>query len=140
MATPQGRGWLDLQRYALTACQELGSDYEIVVSALRGALRSLLADLPTLLDMTLMDDTPTANAETRAWLVGIVEQPASEEGDAEEAGARVEGPRARDARAAALAEVRAGRTDRAIALLMREAASEKTKRGRFIVQTLLAGI
>ena len=140
MATPQGRGWLDLQRYALTACQELGSDYEIVATALRGALRSLLADLPTLLDMTLMDDTSTANPETRAWLEGIVEQPAAEEGDAEEATVRVEGPRARDARAAAMAEVRGGRTDRAIALLMREAASEKTKRGRFLVQTLLAGI
>jgi type VI secretion system protein ImpA len=139
MSTPQGRGWLDLQRYALTACQELGSDYEIVVAAVRGALRSLLADLPALVDMTLMDDTPTANAETRAWLEDIVEQPAAEEGDTEDT-VRVEGPRARDARAAAMAEVRAGRTDRAIALLMREAASEKTKRGRFIVQTLLAGI
>lgn len=140
MSTPQGRGWLDLQRYALTACQELGSDYEIVVAALRGALRSLLADLPTLLDMTLMDDTPTANAETRAWIEGIVDAPAAEDGDGEETAARVAGPRARDARAAAMAEVRAGRTDRAIALLMREAASEKTKRGRFLVQTLLAGI
>ena len=140
MATPQGRGWLDLQRYALTACQELGSDHEIVVTALRGALRSLLADLPTLLDMTLMDDTPTANAETRAWLQDLVEAAPVGESEAEDTSSRAEAPRGRDARAAAMAEVRAGRTDRAIALLMREAASEKTKRGRFIVQTLLAGI
>jgi len=73
MATPNGRGWIDLQRYALTACERLGSEFAIVASALRGALRSLLADLPGLVDMTLMDDTPTANAETRAWLKGIVD-------------------------------------------------------------------
>ena len=39
-----------------------------------------------------------------------------------------------------MAEVRAGRTDRAIALLMREVGSEKTRRGRFLVQTELASI
>lgn len=141
MATPQGRGWVDLQRYALTACDELGTDYRIVAASMRGALRALLADLPQLLEMTLMDDTPTANAETRAWLKGIVDESTVRGGEPDdEDGARAELPRARDARTAAMAEVRAGRTDRAIALLMREAASEKTKRGRFLVQTELASI
>src|SRR5437868_6941166 len=45
MATPQGRGWLDLQRYVLTACEQLGSEFHVVAAALRGAVRSLLADL-----------------------------------------------------------------------------------------------
>ncbi|HZI40837.1 MAG TPA: type VI secretion system protein TssA, partial [Gemmatimonadaceae bacterium] len=73
MATPQGRGWIDLQRYALTACDQLGSEFQVVGAALRGALRSLLADLPGLVDMTLMDDTPTANGETRKWLTTITD-------------------------------------------------------------------
>ncbi|HKW48146.1 MAG TPA: type VI secretion system protein TssA [Gemmatimonadaceae bacterium] len=141
MATPQGRGWIDLQRYALTACEQLGAEFQIVAAALKGALRSLLADIPGLLDMTLMDDTPTANAETRKWLGGVLEaEPAK---SASEEGAEDVAPeplRPRGGRNAALAEVRAGRTDRAIALLMREAASEKTKRGRFLVQTELASI
>src|SRR5207302_1846366 len=68
MATPLGRGWLDLQRYELTACAQLGTEYDLVVMALRGALVGLLRDVPRLPDLTLMDDTPTANAETRAWL------------------------------------------------------------------------
>src|SRR5207342_3599499 len=46
MGTGQGRGWLDLQRYALTACDALGSDYFAVATAMRGALRALLTDLP----------------------------------------------------------------------------------------------
>ena len=141
MATPQGRGWIDLQRYALTACDELGSEYQVVGSALRGALRSLLEDLPGLVDMTLMDDTPTANRETREWLKGIVaaeRQTAPNDDDAEASAPEL--PRSRDPRASALAEVRAGRTDRAIALLMREAASEKSKRGRFLLQTELASV
>ena len=138
MASPQGRGWLDLQRYAVTACDELGSEYQIVAAALRGALRSLLEDLPGLVDMTLMDDTPTANRETRAWLQTIVAERAMPDDDG--AASAPEIPRGRDARASALAEVRAGRTDRAIALLMREAASEKSKRGKFLLQTELASV
>lgn len=137
MATPQGRGWLDLQRYALTACDELGSEYQIVAAALRGALRSLLEDLPGLLDMTLMDDTPTANRETREWLKTIVTSSAETD---EDGASEPELPRGRDPRAAALAEVRAGRADRAIALLMREAAGEKSKRGKFLLQTELANV
>jgi type VI secretion system protein ImpA len=141
MATPQGRGWLDLQRYALTACDELGSEYQIVAAALRGALRSLLEDLPGLVDMTLMDDTPTANRETREWLKTIIATESSTPENEESAEAPTpELPRGRDPKAAALAEVRAGRTDRAIALLMREASSEKSRRGRFLLQTELANV
>lgn len=68
MATPQGRGWLDLQRYALTACDRLGSSYDAVAASLRDELRVLVAAIPQLPEMTLMDDTPTANSETQAWM------------------------------------------------------------------------
>lgn len=137
MATPNGRGWLDLQRYALTACERLGSEFANVASALRGALRSLLLDLPGLVDMTLMDDTPTANAETRTWLKGIVD---SEAEAAEPAATPSDATYGRDPNGAAIAAVRAGRTDRAIASLMREVGSEKTRRGRFLLQTQLANV
>lgn len=144
MGTPQGRGWLDLQRYALTACESLEAGYHFVARAIRAELRTLLADLPQLLDMTLMDDTPTANSETRAWLRNVVlsegaaiaaastNGDASAEHDAE--------PRPRDARALAAAEARAGRTERGIAILTRELEREKTRRGRFLYQTQLAKI
>jgi type VI secretion system protein ImpA len=142
MGTPQGRGWLDLQRYALTACDALGSDYFPVAIAMRGALKSLLADVPQLVEMTLMDDTPTANAETRAWLRSTI--PADHDSSATgENGASAEEngePRGRDPFALAVAEVRAGRPDRAIALLMREAGREKTSRGRFLLQAQLARV
>jgi type VI secretion system protein ImpA len=139
MASPQGRGWLDLQRYVLTACDALAGEYDVVASAIRGELRALLSDLPGLLEMTLMDDTPTANAETKGWLrdrvLGVDESVpvlASENGDAR--------PRrgGGDARALAAAEVKAGRPERAIELLMRDLAQEKSKRGRFLAQTQLA--
>jgi type VI secretion system protein ImpA len=141
MGTPQGRGWLDLQRYALTACDALGSDYFAVATAIRGALKSLLADLPTLVDMTLMDDTPTANVETRAWLKTII--PAADESAAVDGGMSAADdaePRTRDPLSLAAAEVRAGRVDRAIAVLMRESGREKTSRGRFLLQAQLAKI
>jgi type VI secretion system protein ImpA len=145
MGTAQGRGWIDLQRYALTACMELGSDYQVVTNAIRGALRGLLADLPQLVDMTLMDDTPTANAETRAWLRTVLR--AEDIPHASDNGASEEQPLpsldmkpGRDARIQAQNEVKAGRTDRAIQLLMREASREKTRRGRYLLQTQLASI
>ncbi|MEP6990747.1 MAG: type VI secretion system protein TssA [bacterium] len=143
MGTPQGRGWIDLQRYALTACDALGSDYFPAATAIRGALRGLLTDLPHLLDMTLMDDTPTANVETRAWLRsailhdGDATDSAAEHGGDPEDNGDVHG---RDPLSLATAEVRAGRPDRAIALLMREAGREKTSRGRFLLQAQLARI
>jgi type VI secretion system protein ImpA len=70
MATPQGRGWLDLQRYVLTACDRLGGSYDGVAAGVRAELRTLLTALPQLREMTLMDDAPTANGETQDWLDG----------------------------------------------------------------------
>jgi len=66
MATTAGRGWLDLQRYAVQACDNLYYAYAAI--AIKSELKALLLDLPDLLNMTLMDDTPTANAETQAWI------------------------------------------------------------------------
>jgi type VI secretion system protein ImpA len=68
MATPAGRGWLDLQRYALTACSNLGAEYDAVAGGMRSELRALLRAVPQLPRMTLMDETPTANDATREWI------------------------------------------------------------------------
>lgn len=61
-----GRGWLDLQRYSIRACDELG--YSATAKALRSELRTLLTDFPQLPNATLNDDTGAANPETLAWL------------------------------------------------------------------------
>ncbi len=61
-----GRGWLDLQRYAIQACKELG--YSSAAEAIRSALKALLADYPQLPDQTLLDDTGAANPDTIRWL------------------------------------------------------------------------
>jgi type VI secretion system protein ImpA len=68
MATAAGRGWLDLQRYAWTAAINLGAEYAPVADAIRSELRTLLTAFPQLPRLTLMDETPTANEETRAWI------------------------------------------------------------------------
>ena len=65
-ATECARGWLDLQRYAVTACEQLG--YTAVASAIKSELAGLITDYPQLLYATLLDDTGTANPETAAWL------------------------------------------------------------------------
>jgi type VI secretion system protein ImpA len=68
LALPGSRAWLDLQRLSVTACAALGDDYKAIATAITSELRSLLNDLPELLDATMLDDTPTANQETKAWL------------------------------------------------------------------------
>jgi type VI secretion system protein ImpA len=151
MATPVGRGWLDLQRYTLTACRALGEDFAVVTSALRSELRVLLAAIPSLPSMTLMDDMPTATAATQQWLRD--EHLVPGEGDAELDGAVGDAaedapmPSApmleRESRAGlerAAAEVRAGRPEKAIELLMRALERERTRRGRFLRQAELARI
>jgi type VI secretion system protein ImpA len=144
MGTPQGRGWLDLQRYVTAACDGMGSDYYHVSAAIRGALRALLGDLPGLPGMTLMDDTPTANLETQAWLRDVVVPNGAEpvarvehDGDGDSAYSPHGDAGALER---AMADVRSGRPDRAIETLMRELAREKSRRGRFLKQTQLAEI
>jgi type VI secretion system protein ImpA len=65
-ATECARGWLDLQRYAITACEQLG--YTAAAAAMKSELACLLADYPNLASATLLDDTGTTNPETASWL------------------------------------------------------------------------
>lgn len=138
MATPYGRGWLDLQRYVVSATEGLGEDYHSVGAAVRGALRSLLSDLPELASTTLADDTPTANRETQAWLrsEGLLD---AVDVDAIDIPVRTSGPR-QDVHARALQLAAAGKPDQAVDLLMREAAQEQSARGRFLRRTQAAAI
>ena len=66
MGTAVGRGWLDLQRYAIKACDELG--YAAAAAALRSELKTYLHDFPQLSAATLSDDTGAANPDTLGWL------------------------------------------------------------------------
>ncbi len=144
MATPAGRGWLDLQRYVLNACVGLGPDYDVVARAVREELRRLLADLPGLIDMTLMDDMPTAGPSTVTWLreEGLVGEGSA---DATEPAPRAAPPPTAHpshdrALERALAEVRAGRTQAGLELLQRELDRERSPRGRFLRQVQLAKV
>jgi type VI secretion system protein ImpA len=146
---PCGRGWLDVQRYAVRACQETG--YEAAATAIRAGLRGLLIDYPQLPDMTLLDDTPTANAETKAWLAEFVNPPApapeaeesflpaAPETEAEESGDGV-GEKVIDAYDMAMEAIRSGRAQEAIDMLAREVAQEVSGRGRFRRRVQLAQI
>ncbi len=145
-AAPCGRAWLDLQRYAATAADNLG--YYAVSWAIKSGLKSLVADLPNLLEMTLVDDTPTANAETRAWLREFTGTSAAAARDyyaqapspraSEEEPAETEAPP--DAFEMAIEAARGGRVQEAIEILSREAAQEFSGRGRFQRRVQLAQV
>jgi type VI secretion system protein ImpA len=146
MGTGVGRGWLDLQRYAVSACDGLGSDFEAVARAIRSELKALLTDLPDLTTASLMDDMPTANEETRQWLrihglngaqrpeVNMVE----EHGPA--MGSNGQGRATDRVLDRAMSEVRAGRPQRGIQFLMDELTQEKTPRARFLRRTQIARV
>lgn len=142
MATPFGRGWLDLQRYTFTALGALGGPYEGVLQGIRGALAALLRDLPGLVDATLMDDTPTANRETLEWLGA---EGFGTEESAEPRAAKP-GPRARPGGALdglldrSRQLVRSGQPERGIQLLMDAVEREQNERSRFLLRSHAAGI
>ena len=144
MGMPCGRGWLDLQRYVYRAAYELS--YNQIQGAIRAEANALLADYPGLRQATLLDDTPSANPETQAWLDEIAPAAAEEAEPAYTYAPAVEAPRsasrdasgAPDANELALKAARAGRPQEAIEILMREAAAEKSGRGRFQRQLQLA--
>jgi type VI secretion system protein ImpA len=170
MATGPGRGWLDLQRYALTACANLGPAYDAVAAALRDEIRVLLKAIPQLPEMTLMDDTPTANSETKAFLTeeqlladsssteATPVEPGSGDASDEEVALQAalvqEGSTVRHGGLAAPRRKRAGpdpydqakaesaqgRARNGIELMLAEIAREQSARGRFLRQTQLAYI
>ncbi|MFB3813502.1 MAG: type VI secretion system protein TssA [Terriglobales bacterium] len=148
-AMPCGRGWLDVQRYFCNACEQ-GGGYDYAKNAVLAELRALLADYPGLPQMTLLDDTPTANAETQAWLQTILPTtaaPAPQEDswsappaqEPEEPSAPAE-DRPPDAFELAKQAARSGRTGDAIEILTREAAQERSGRARFQRKIQLAQI
>jgi type VI secretion system protein ImpA len=156
MSLPCGRGWLDLQRYAVRACESLGSDYEPAAAAIRADLRGLLTDYPDLLTASLMDDTPAANAETLAWLKESIvppppEPPAPPPPPSEPEYVPPPVPAAQTADSAngekgpevlelAMKAARGGKVQEAISLITREMNNERTGRGRFQRHIQLANI
>jgi type VI secretion system protein ImpA len=146
MAMPCGRAWLDLQRYAVKALDEFG--YPGIASAIRSELRSLVADLPQLPQWTLADDTPTANADTQAWLKEVTAPPQAVNGfqsmpsmeDTAQAGSAPGEPAPPDAFQMAMESARSGDVQQAIEILSHEIAHERSGRARFQRKIQLAQI
>jgi type VI secretion system protein ImpA len=150
MSEPCGRAWLDLQRYVVTACEQLG--YSATASAICAELKLLVRDYPDLLTSTLTDDTPTANNETLKWIAGFAEAapapswsapppPELEETEDERSGQDSEAPEAGpDAFQLAMDAVRGGRTEEAITILAEEIAHQTSGRGKFQRKLQLAQV
>lgn len=149
MGMPCGRAWLDLQRYAVKACEELGSDYEPIAMAVRSELRALLGDFSELSQWSLADDTPTSNPETQAWLQEGInpplpppadpEMPTAPAMEAEEPAPASESSQP-DAQVLALQAAKSGRIAEAIEILTREIAQERSGRARFQRKIQLASL
>ncbi|MGC4055709.1 MAG: type VI secretion system protein TssA [Paludibaculum sp.] len=135
MAQPYGRAWLDLQRYSLMACDELGEEYGLVSHSIVGAMCSLLEEYPDLLESTLTDDTPTANAATRQMLAarGCLPDSKGNTRPAPVVPERNDDTMIEDA-------IRRGRIEVALELVSRRMALETSGRGRFQRKIQLARI
>ncbi|HEU0119939.1 MAG TPA: type VI secretion system protein TssA [Bryobacteraceae bacterium] len=154
LALPCGRGWLDLHRYAARACTELGWYYDGFRKGIVAGVRALLQDYPDLHKMTMLDDTPTANAETMQWIEADVlvagggvtansapsydPEPATYPSYSEPASEALGAPP--DAWELAQQALRGGRVREAVELIDREAKMERSGRGRFLRKTQLARI
>ncbi len=151
MSLACGRGWIDLQRYAVRACEALGSEYEPVAAGIRSGLKALLADYPDLLNSSLMDDTPAANAETQTWLKESILPPPSAPAPSgpefapagmslSSTSENANGEKAADVIEIAMKAARAGKVQEAIGILTREMNNERTGRGRFQRHIQLANV
>jgi type VI secretion system protein ImpA len=138
MALPCSRAWLDLQRFSVAACSALGSEYQPIATAIQSELRALLNDLPELLEATLLDDTPAANPETKAWLRHLQDPPSSMvvgETDSPAPASRNGTPswltQSADAYMMAKEALAAGHEDKAFAIMRAEIGRQRSGRGRF---------
>jgi type VI secretion system protein ImpA len=146
MAAPYGRAWLDLQRFVVEACVELGADYTQIAVGIRSELRALLTDLPQLMDAMLSDDTPAANPQTQAWLRDILNEPAAPAANAARLPAIDDGQEPGwqkkfvDPQVLASDAVRQGQPEKAVQILNREIERQRSGRGRFQRKLQLAQI
>ncbi|WZP00779.1 type VI secretion system protein TssA [Isosphaeraceae bacterium EP7] len=145
---PEGRGWLDAQRLAISAMEQgAGGDLSRPAAAAKALLGALLRSYPGLPDQELADGTPAANAETRAWLreqFDATEQPAHVETPAPPAYIPPP-PDMRDAETSeldpwdlALPLAQAGRAGEGIQLLRRALNGSSTGRERFVRKLQMA--
>jgi type VI secretion system protein ImpA len=140
MALPCSRAWLDLQRLSVAACSALGAEYLPIATAIQSELRALLNDVPELLDATLLDDTPAANPETKAWLQhlkgpvqasGLSGDDLNSVSTADLNGTPTWLTQAADAYALAKQALAVGQEEKAFALMRSEIARQRSGRGRF---------
>ncbi len=140
MTLPCSRAWLDLQRLSVAACLALGAEYQPIATAIQSELRALLNDIPELLDATLLDDTPAANAETKSWLqqLSTPQQPAQPAEDESGAGtpADMNGTpswlaQTADAYVLAKEALAAGQEEKAFSIMRAVIARQRSGRSRF---------
>lgn len=143
MSLPCSRAWLDLQRLVVMACTALGDEYAPIAAAIKSEVRNLLQDIPQLRDATLLDDTPVANPETRAWLEELLQGPTAaapvETSDPEatpvlepDAAPPAWMERVADPFALAREALRTGNPQKGIQILRTEIARQRSGRGRFV--------
>jgi type VI secretion system protein ImpA len=140
LALPGSRAWLDLQRLSVAACSALGAEYQPIATAIQSELRALMNDLPELLDAMLLDDTPAANPETKAWLQGLGATAHASVTEGEEAAAEVRASRngaptwlapAVDAYSLAQDALSSGQEEKAFAIMRIEVSRQRSGRRRF---------
>ena len=152
MSLPCSRAWLDLQHLVVLACSALGAEYALVRTSITSELKNLICDLPELLNATLLDGTPAANGETRAWLSRLMVKsaPSAPEGVPATAsngsdgtdGAATTAPvppnapnswweKASDAYTLSQAAMRAGNLEKGVAIMREEIARQQSGRARF---------
>ena len=136
MSEAGGRAWLDLQRYVVQACGKLG--YRAPAGAIRAELRALLMELPDIPNWTLMDDSPTANAETKLWLKQVQTGTVPvEDGDPIDAPIEQEGTPLDERATMSMAPdayqmaLEAGNAQEAMRILNRDLARQPSGRARF---------
>jgi type VI secretion system protein ImpA len=149
MSLPCSRGWLDLQKFTVDACAGLGAEYSGIAIAIRSELKTLVRDVPQVLEVSLLDDTPAANAETRAWLQELVAEtptPAAEGEPAAEAPV-VENFSApgwhrkfADSFDLATVAMKASQPEKAIDIMTQEVGRQLTGRGQFFRKLQLVEI
>ena len=138
--------WIDLQRYIVTALENVGGSEAGAAAAVRAHLRGILARHPELADAEFTDGTPTANKDTQQWLkqcglvasqapIAIVRPVASESAAADSASEPA--PRPADE---ALALIRSNRTAEAFSLLQAHVSAASSGRERFLRKLELAEV
>lgn len=123
--------WFDLQRYIVTACGELGSEYVELRKALLIEMALLVKRVPEIVNYTFIDGFPFCDEITKDWIVSEVQPALGSSSGSESNGGKSLGDALKEEQLEVNKLVAGGKVEDALTMIQKNMRSSSNERDNF---------